>query len=99
MESANPAGPTPATRIMCPNSPPGDNESRIKPGKECKQPPGTLPQTGFVKLAHLLTLVPMSQSTLLVWVKAHRFPAPVKLGPRMTVWRCEDVRAWMESFQ
>jgi prophage regulatory protein len=26
------------------------------------------------------------------WVKDGRFPKPVKLGPRITAWRVEDIR-------
>jgi prophage regulatory protein len=30
-------------------------------------------------------------------VKSGRFPAPVKLGPRTTAWRAEDIRALIEK--
>ena len=42
-------------------------------------------------------IIPFSGPTLWRMVKAGTFPAPVKLGERMTAWRAEDVRAWMES--
>ena len=79
--------------------------ARVKPpptasiARTVKQQPGTLPETGFVRLNHLLTVLPMSASTLIAWSKNNRFPAPVKMGPRMTVWSAKAVRAWMASFE
>lgn len=42
-------------------------------------------------------ILPFSSPTLWRMVKDGRFPAPVKLAPRVTAWRVEDVRAWMDS--
>lgn len=42
-------------------------------------------------------LLPFSDSTLWRKVVAHEFPAPVKLSDRVTAWRVEDVRAWMQA--
>lgn len=36
--------------------------------------------------------VPVSKSTWWAGVKDGRFPKPIKLGPRITVWRAEDIR-------
>jgi predicted DNA-binding transcriptional regulator AlpA len=55
-----------------------------------------LPETGFVRLANLLAPagpIPVSKSTWWNGVKTGRFPKPIKLGPRITVWRVEDIRA------
>lgn len=61
-------------------------------------PIGALPETGFLRQGQLIpAILPFSSPTLWRMVKAGTFPAPVKLGPRMTAWRIEDVRAWMES--
>jgi len=30
-------------------------------------------------------------------VKAGRYPAPVKLGPRVTAWRASDIRSLLEA--
>jgi hypothetical protein len=35
--------------------------------------------------------IPVSRSTWWAGVKSGRFPAPVKLGPRTTAWRVEDI--------
>ncbi len=33
----------------------------------------------------------IGKSTIWAWVASGRFPPPIKLGPRMSVWREEDV--------
>ena len=40
-------------------------------------------------------LLPFSAPTLWRKVKAGQFPKPLKLGPRITAWRCGDVRQWL----
>ena len=37
--------------------------------------------------------VPVSASTWRAGVRAGRFPQPIKLGPRTTVWRESDIEA------
>jgi len=41
-------------------------------------------------------LIPVGASTWWAGVKDGRYPKPVKLGPRVTAWRCEDIRALIE---
>jgi prophage regulatory protein len=58
------------------------------------------PQTGFVRLSHILAPtgpIPVSKSTWWQGVKDGRFPKPQKLGPRTTVWKVEDIRALFEG--
>lgn len=42
-------------------------------------------------------VVPFSAPTLWRRIKAGEFPAPVKLSNRVTAWRVEDVRGWMNQ--
>ena len=58
---------------------------------------GALPATGFVRLPILRPIVPFSDSTLWRRVRAGTFPAPVKLSERVTAWRAEDIRAWLND--
>ncbi len=51
-----------------------------------------LPETGFMRLPDVLALVPVSKTTWWLGIKTGRFPKPVKLGPRTTAWRAEDIR-------
>lgn len=57
-----------------------------------------LPQTGFIRLTSILSPtgpIPVSRSTWWAGVKTGRYPKPVKLGPRITAWRVEEIRALM----
>jgi len=59
-----------------------------------------LPKTGFLRLSQILSPIgpiPVSKSTWWAGVKSGRFPRPLKLGPRITVWRVEDVRALIQD--
>ena len=55
----------------------------------------TFPATGFLRLPSVLAPkgpIPVSKSTWWAGVKTGRYPKPVKLGPRITAWRVEDIR-------
>lgn len=61
-----------------------------------ERPFAELPITGFVRLQSIIKPhgpIPVGKSTWWAGVKDGRFPKPVKLGPRITVWRAEDIRA------
>jgi len=47
---------------------------------------------------HMPALIPVSRSTWWRGIKEGRFPAPVKLGPRITAWRADDIVALIRSF-
>jgi len=58
-----------------------------------------LPETGFLRLPNVLAPngpLPISKSTWWAGIKAGRYPKPVKLGPRITAWKVEDIRALIE---
>ncbi len=59
-----------------------------------------LPETGFLRLASILAPtgpIPVSKSTWWQGVQSGRYPKPIKLGPRITAWRVEDIRALIEN--
>lgn len=56
-----------------------------------------LPQTGFIRLPQVLHVIPVGKSTWWAGVKSGRFPAAVKLGPRTTAWKVEDIRVLLET--
>jgi prophage regulatory protein len=59
-----------------------------------------LPAIGFLRLSSILAPrgpIPVSKSTWWEGVRTGRFPKPQKLGPRITVWRVEDIRALIEN--
>lgn len=67
-----------------------------------------LPETGYLRLPQIIgrqstatraavpAIIPVSKSTWWNGIATGRFPQPVKLGPRATAWRVEDIRALVE---
>ncbi len=58
-------------------------------------PTQAFPEVGFVRLPQILAVFPVGRSTWWSGVKSGRFPQPVKLGPRVTAWRVEEIRAFL----
>ena len=66
-----------------------------------------LPETGFLRLLQIIgnpkadppvpPIIPVSKSHWWAGVKSGRYPKPVKLGPRVTAWRVEDILALIEA--
>lgn len=56
----------------------------------------TIPAFGFLRLPQVLAIFPISKSAWWEGCRTGRYPKPVKLGPRTTVWRAEDIRAFIE---
>jgi len=58
-----------------------------------------LPTEGFLRVNQILgvkgspPIIPVSKSTWWAGVRQGKFPKPVKLGSRTTVWRVQDIRA------
>lgn len=67
----------------------------------------SLPTTGYVRLPQILgdrkaippipALIPVSKSTWWAGVRTGRYPKAVKLGPRITAWKVEDIRALIDG--
>ena len=63
----------------------------------------SIPETGFLRLRQIVgdktqgtpPIIPVSKSTWWAGVASGRFPKPVKLSPGITVWRVEDIRAFI----
>lgn len=66
-----------------------------------------LPETGFLRLPQIIgnskadppipAIIPVKKSCWWEGVRTGRFPKPVKLAPRVTAWRVEDIRALIAS--
>jgi predicted DNA-binding transcriptional regulator AlpA len=60
------------------------------------------PNGGFVRLSSILAPkgpLPISRSSWWAGVASGRYPKPVKLGPRITAWRVNELRALMDTAQ
>lgn len=66
-----------------------------------------LPETGFLRIKQIIgdptaeppipPIIPIKKSCWWQMVKDGRAPQPVKLGPRVTAWRVEDIKALIAS--
>ena len=56
-----------------------------------------LPQAGFLRLPQVLQIIPVGKSTWWAGIQSGRFPKGVKLGPRTTAWRVEDIRQLLQE--
>ena len=64
-----------------------------------------LPETGFLRLKQIIgdkktdtpPIIPVSKSSWWAGVKSGKYPAPLKLGDRTTVWRVEDIRSLIKE--
>ena len=71
------------------------NDAATAADRSSVPPAPVLPQTGFLRQPQVLAFVPISKSTLWRRVQARTFPEPMKLSVRVTVWKAEDIRAWI----
>ncbi len=55
-----------------------------------------LPEVGYLHLSQILNIIPISKSAWWEGCRSGLYPKPVKLGPRTTAWRVEDIRDLME---
>jgi predicted DNA-binding transcriptional regulator AlpA len=53
----------------------------------------TIPAMGFVRLAQILAVIPISKSSWWAGVKSGKFPKSVKLSPNCTAWKAEDIHS------
>ena len=51
-----------------------------------------MPDEGFVRLPQVLHVLGIGKTTFWNGIKTGRYPAPVKLGPRTSAWRVQDIR-------
>ncbi|WP_200918016.1 AlpA family transcriptional regulator [Jeongeupia sp. HS-3] len=52
----------------------------------------------FLRLPEVLSIIPVSRATWYEGIKKGRFPAQVKLGPRVAAWRRSDIDRLVASF-
>ncbi|MDR2881342.1 MAG: AlpA family phage regulatory protein, partial [Azoarcus sp.] len=50
---------------------------------------------GCNRPARVRGILGVSPATLRRWVEKEQFPRPIRLSKRVSVWRAEDVQAWM----
>ncbi|MGE9986114.1 helix-turn-helix transcriptional regulator [Desulfovibrio sp. SGI.169] len=56
-----------------------------------------LDNAALLRLPQVLNLIPVSRSAWWAGCKNGRYPKPVKIGPRTTAWRAEDIKALLRK--
>jgi predicted DNA-binding transcriptional regulator AlpA len=72
-----------------------------------RQVVATIPQVGYLRLKQIVgdpkatppvpAIIPVGKSTWWKWVQEGKAPAAIKLGPRITAWRVEEIRDFIEK--
>ena len=56
-----------------------------------------LDNAALLRLPQVLNLIPVSRSAWWAGCKNGRYPKPVKIGPRTTAWKGEDIKALLRK--
>ena len=51
----------------------------------------------WLRVKQVIEIIPVGESTWWRWVAKGKAPAPIKLGPKTTVWRAEDIEKFMHD--
>ncbi len=51
----------------------------------------------LLRIKQILEMIPISKSTLWLWVSLGKFPQPIRIGSRCTVWKAEDVQDFINN--
>lgn len=51
----------------------------------------------FLRINQIVEKTGIAKSTIWLWVSEGKFPKPIKLSPRITVWEEEKIEKWMIS--
>lgn len=50
----------------------------------------------YLRITEVSQKTGIAKSTIWLWVKENKFPKPIKLSPRITVWDESEVDEWIE---
>ncbi|NQY21925.1 MAG: AlpA family phage regulatory protein [Campylobacteraceae bacterium] len=51
----------------------------------------------YLRVSEVVNKTGVAKSTIWLWVKENKFPKPIKLSPRITVWAEDKIEEWIES--
>ena len=54
------------------------------------------PESGFIRLAHVLKIIPVSKNCWYMGVRSGKFPRPIAISEGCKAYRVEDIRALIE---
>lgn len=53
--------------------------------------------SSFLRINDVVKKTAIAKSTIWLWVKENKFPAPLKISERITVWEEEKIDIWMKE--
>jgi len=53
----------------------------------------------FLRIKEVMKKTGIARSTIWLWVSENKFPKPIKLSPRITVWEEEKIDNWMSRLR
>ena len=51
--------------------------------------------SNFIRVKQVAKMLDMGESTVWLWVKEEKFPKPIKLSERVTVWDVKIIEEWV----
>lgn len=51
----------------------------------------------FLRIDDVMSLTGLAKSTVWLWVKENKLPKPIKLSPRVTVWKLTEIEEWLTN--
>jgi prophage regulatory protein len=54
-------------------------------------------QKRLYRVTELSNMLSIGKSTIWAWVKEGRFPKPIQISSRMTVWTEDDLQCWLNE--
>lgn len=67
------------------------NQTELSPG------PAEAVAPVFLRMATVIRMTGLGRSTIYRLIADHKFPSPVRLGPRAVAWRRTDLDQWSEA--
>jgi prophage regulatory protein len=58
---------------------------------------GQMPLVAYLRIAQLITVLPISRAQIWRLVKAGTFPQPIKLSANVTAWKASEIQAWLDA--
>ncbi len=53
--------------------------------------------SNFLRITEVMKKTGIAKSTIWLWVKEKKFPKPIKLSPRITVWDEDSINEWKKE--
>ena len=53
--------------------------------------------SNFLRIKEVMKMTGIARSTIWLWLREGKFPKPIKLRPRITIWEEEKVNNWMKE--